>query len=126
MKMSKIFLLLFACVLLSCGNQKQEAIQIACNEINKNCPVFLDEITRMDNAVALTNTIQYNYTLMGIDYDDIDTEDWFSLKQHILQNIRLSDEMAALRDNDVTFIYNYKDDYGEVMKKFTIYPSDYK
>lgn len=46
----------------------------AASEINKTCPMFVDEITRLDNVQVLPNNIfQYNYTLVGVDVEQVDT-----------------------------------------------------
>ena len=39
----------------------------AASEINKTCPIMVDQYTQLDNALALPdNSFQYNYTLIDI------------------------------------------------------------
>ena len=39
----------------------------AASEINKTCPVMVDNVTRLDNSIALPNNVfQYNYTLVSV------------------------------------------------------------
>ncbi|MBF0647375.1 hypothetical protein IR083_00890 [Dysgonomonas sp. GY75] len=46
----------------------------AAGELNKSCPVMVDEETRFDNAIAMPNkTFQYNYTLLNFEKESTDT-----------------------------------------------------
>lgn len=47
----------------------------AASEINKTCPVMIDEQTRLDNTVALPdNSFQYNYTLVNLTKAEINLD----------------------------------------------------
>ena len=47
----------------------------AASELNKSCPMMVDQDTRLDNAIALPeNVFQYNYTLVNLTKDELDLE----------------------------------------------------
>jgi hypothetical protein len=98
------------------------------NELNKNCPFMVDQVTRLDNALVLPNkTFVYNYTLIGMDKSQVNID---TLKKYlepgILNNIRTNPDMAKQREYRVTLVYSYKDEKGEFIHKFTITPDMYK
>lgn len=44
-----------------------KAMMQAASELNKTCPIIVDQHTQFDNAIALPdNVFQYNYTLINI------------------------------------------------------------
>lgn len=105
-----------------------KALSVMADELNKNCPVMIDEFTRLDSVSALANKkFQYNYTVLGNDFSQIPTD---TLKKYINENvlytIKTSPEMKAMRDLKTTFIYSYKNDEGEDVYKFVITPEMYK
>lgn len=50
-----------------------KTLTVAASEINKNCPIMIDSLTRLDNTVIYSNTFQYNYTLVSMQQGDLDT-----------------------------------------------------
>ena len=54
-------------VLTSCQQAKQKVFEIASQEVNKQCPMTIDEMTRMDSTsyTGGDNTFTYYYTLTG-------------------------------------------------------------
>ena len=52
-------------VLTSCQQAKQKVFEIASQEVNKQCPMTIDEMTRMDSTsyTGGDNTFTYYYTL---------------------------------------------------------------
>ena len=96
-----------------------------CTEINRSCPTMIDQITRLDGALIIPpKTIRYSYTLMISE-----TMDTLSVKgdmqPNMLNLIKTSPEMKALRDNRVTFTYSYRDIKGRYLFAITIKPEDY-
>jgi len=99
----------------------------AVNEINKTCPIMVDQYTRFDSAEALPEkTIQYNYTLVDIDKSEVNLD---IIKKNvepgIINNVRTSPEMELYRKNNTTFIYYYKDKNGVFVYKFPVTPVMY-
>ena len=98
------------------------------SEMNKNCPIMIDSETRLDNAIAGDGkTIYYSYTLVNYDKNDIDVDRFESImKPQILNVIKTNPEMKSLRNNDVTFVYNYKDKSSIHITSIKYSPKDYK
>ncbi|MCL2803757.1 MAG: hypothetical protein FWD29_07390 [Micrococcales bacterium] len=101
------------------------------SNMNKNMPMNVDADTRLDNVSALPNkTLRYNFTLVNTARDDLDAEGQAQvedyLKGQILDGIKGSSDMQALKDAEVTFEYLYKSSDSIELFIFTFGPSDYK
>lgn len=100
----------------------------AASELNKACPVVVDQYTQLDNAVAMpNNTFQYNYTLIDLEESqvNIDTIEKY-LVPEIINNIKTSPDMKLFRDNKVTLAYYYKDKNGVFVWKLIVTPDMYR
>ena len=98
------------------------------SEINKTCPIMVDEYTRLDNALALpNNTFQYNYTLINISKTEVNID---TVKKYIepgiINGIRTSPDLKFFRDNKTTMVYNYRDKNGEFVHKLSVTPDMYR
>jgi len=104
-----------------------QLIQLA-SDINKNLPMIVDAETRWDNTVVLPGkTVLYNYTLINYSKVDIDTIVFRSNMEPQIKNmVKTNPQLKVFRDNDVTFMYNYKDKVGVHITQFIFYPKDYK
>ena len=98
------------------------------NEFNKNCPMTLDQFTRINNTVVLPKkTIQYNYTLLGINAADVDhsiVEE--TMFPRLLESVKTNPDLKLFRDNDVTLKYYYADEAGTFVTSYSITPAMYK
>ena len=100
----------------------------AASELNKTCPIMVDQYTRLDNALALPdNAFQYNYTLVNITKAEVNLD---TVKKYIepgiLSNVKTNPDMKVYRDNKTTMIYYYKDKNGEFVYKFSVTPDMYQ
>lgn len=105
----------------------KEMMQVA-SELNKTCPIMVDDQTRLDNAVALPgNSFQYNYTLINLTKSEvnIDTIKKY-LEPSIINNVRTNPGLKIYRDNKVTMIYYYKDKLGVFVHKLEVTPEMYQ
>lgn len=98
------------------------------NELNKTCPMNIDEYTILKNVVPLPNkTIQYNYTLIGITKAEVNLD---TVKKYVfpavLQNAKSNPDMKLFRDNKVTLDYYYADKNGEFVTEYIVKPDMYK
>lgn len=103
-------------------------IESTVKELNKTTPEMVNEITRFDNALAMPNkTLQYNYTLITINKDDLE-KDYFKnyMEPSIINGIRTSPDMKPLRDLGTTFVYHYRDKNGQFVHRFSITPEMYR
>ncbi len=104
-----------------------EAMMHAASEINKSCPIMVDQETRLDNAISLPDNIfQYNYTLINIVKDSIDLKTFEDYMQPmIINNVKTNPDLKICRENKVTMAYSYKDMKGEFITKISISPDKY-
>ena len=98
------------------------------SEINKTCPMNIDEYTTLKNVVALPNkTVQYNYILVGITKSEVKLD---TVKKYVfpavLQNAKTNPGMKLFRDNKVTLNYYYSDKNGEFVTQYSIDPEVYE
>jgi len=100
----------------------------AASEINKVCPIMVDQETRLDNSIALPdNVFQYNYTLVNMEKNSInifELEEY--LKPIILNTIRTNPDLKVFKDNETTMLYNYKDKNSEYLFKLSFTADQYK
>lgn len=108
----------------------KQLVEVA-NEVNKSCPITVDAETQLDNVIVLPNrTFQYNYTLVNLDKNSIDTEllEEFEeyLQSDILNTLKTNPDVEFFRENDVTISYNYKDRNNVHILKLVFTPEQYK
>ena len=97
------------------------------SEINKTCPVMVDQYTRLDNAIALPNsTFQYNYSIINNDKTEINLDTAKKYIEPVLLNrVKTDPGLKFFRDKDVILIYNYRDKNGVFVVKYSITPDMY-
>jgi len=105
-----------------------KAMMAAASEMNKSCPIMVDAETRLDNTIALPSKgFQYNYTLINVDKESIDTVEIKKyIEPNIINGVRTSPDMKFQRDNKVTMKYYYKDKKGNYLFLITVTPEQYK
>jgi len=97
-------------------------------ELNKNCPITVDQFTVLKNAAALPNkTIQYNYSLVGITKAEVNLD---TVKKYVfpgvLANVKSNPQLKLFRENKVTFNYYYSDKNGIFVTKYVVKPDMYE
>jgi hypothetical protein len=99
----------------------------AASELNKSCPMMVDEITRLDNAVALpTNEFQYNYSLVGLTIAEINVDTLVKyIEPGVINNVKNNPDLKFYRDNNTTLTYIYRDKNGELVHQFSVTPEEY-
>ena len=98
------------------------------DEMNKSCPMNVDQYTILRNVVALPDkTLQYNYTLVEMTKAEVklDTVKKYFFPQ-LLQNVKTDPTMKLLRDNEVTLNYSYYDKMGDFVTTYVIKPEMYE
>ncbi len=106
----------------------QEQLKNMANELNKTCPIMVDQYTRLDNALVLSkNVFQYNYTIVSNEKSEInlDTAKKY-IEPSIINNAKTNPEMKVFRDHKTTLIYSYKDKNGVFVWKLSITPDMYE
>ncbi len=96
--------------LASCQQVKQKMFKMASEQTNKQCPMAIDEWTRMDSTAYYDdkNTFAYFYSLINLDEDSTSIA---SLKTELTKNIpealKNTPEMKPYKDAGVTLQYTY-------------------
>jgi len=105
-----------------------KALMETASEINKSCPIMIDNATRLDNAIALPNDVfQYNYTLVSMIKDSINIDELKSYLEPTITNfVKTNPDMQTMRDNKVTVNYYYKDKAGVYLFTISVKPEQYE
>jgi hypothetical protein len=98
------------------------------SEINKHCPIMIDNVTRLENAIALPDNIfQYNYTIINSVKDSINVEGLKNyLEPSIVNFVKTNPDMKIVRDNKTTISYYYKDKNGVYLFTISVKPEQYE
>lgn len=98
------------------------------NEINKSCPIMIDQGTRLDNSITLPGKIfQYNYTLINFIKDSIDFNGLkANIEPRILNYVKTNPQMKFVRDNNFTINYYYSDKFGIHLFTISVKPEQYQ
>ena len=105
----------------------EELLKEAEIEINKKCPMMIDDETRLDSAFALPdNVFQYHYSLVNMekaatDIDDLET----NLRPSIIDFVKTNPDMKVNREHKTTFVYSYIDKNKEFLFKIVVTPDLY-
>lgn len=108
-------------------NSIDKEMQVVADELNKSCPMQIDEYTVLENTVALPGKIfQYNYKLINLDKTEVNLD---TVRKYvypgILENIKTNPSMEMQRKFEVTFKYYYKDKNGAFVDEYVVKPHDY-
>ncbi len=108
-------------------NDFEQYLSQAVSEVNRRCPMMVDQETRLDNAIALPgNEFQYNYTLINTSSNSIDVSTVESLMRPTLLNmIKTTPELKVFRDYRTTMSYSYKDRSGLFLFKLSFRAEEY-
>ncbi|HLA56811.1 MAG TPA: hypothetical protein VK623_11950 [Flavobacterium sp.] len=106
------------------GNAVDRQLKKTAIEMNKKCPVNVDNETRLDSVASHEGAqIQYNYTLLNHVKEDT-TIDYNAAKKYVLnnaqQNLDTNPQMEDFRKHDVAMKYRYNDKNGKFLFDFTI------
>jgi hypothetical protein len=105
-----------------------KVMETAVKKVNENCPMMVDQYTRLDSASVISqNAMQYNYTLINTALEEVNQD---TVKKYvfpeIIQNVKTSPDLKALRNLKTTLIYSYRDKNGLAILKFPITPEMYE
>jgi hypothetical protein len=98
------------------------------SELNKTCPVMVDNQTRLDNAITIPkNIFQYNYTLVNMEKSSVDTEVVKKSAEPLMINmVKTNPQMEFARAHKTTLNYLYRDKNGEYLFLISITPEMYE
>lgn len=109
--------------LMKSFNSSDKELMKISDDMNKKCPIMIDNETQLDNSKVFDNTLQYNYTLINVVKND-SSFDLVGAKKFIMKNAQDNldnrPEMKSYREKKVALKYNYKDKNGKKLFDFTI------
>ena len=121
---------LFFSRLLLANRPNKKFYELAAEQVNKQCPITVDEMTRMDSTTysGKDNTFTYFYTLSGQADDPTMSEQLKkSLEETLPETIKNTEEMKVYRESDVTIKYIYlSGKTKEELIQVTVTPDMYK
>ncbi len=105
-----------------------KAMMEIASEMNKSCPIMIDNATRLDNSIVLPdNVFQYNYTLVNMTKDSIMIDDLKNyLEPTIINFVKTNPDMKKMRDFKTTVNYYYKDKTGVYLFTISVKPEQYE
>lgn len=114
----------------ACHSSKEQKFEKIAQEITKKCPLVINEFTRLDSVVYLSqnNINRYYYTLLGAAADKQKLASQRSpMKSQLIKEINNSVEMKEYKDFNTTLEYiYYSDKTGDELLKLIITPQEYK
>ncbi len=113
---------------ITSGGLFDKGMEMIANEMNKSCPVMVDNETRLDNVEIIPgNIFQFNYTLVNIENASIDTTQVKTyLEPLIIQNIKSSPQMTLQKERKTTMKFVYKDKNGDYLFQISVAPEKYR
>ena len=109
--------------LMKSTNSSDKELMKISDDMNKKCPIMVDNETQLDNSKVFDNTLQYNYTLVNVVRND-SSFDLIGAKKFIMKNAQDNldnrPEMKSYREKKIALKYNYKDKNGKNLFDFTI------
>lgn len=126
-------IILGVCVVLlaltACQQAKQKVFKLASDQINKECPMIIDDMTTMDSTTYSdgSNTLTYFYTLSDVDDPEMVELIKKEMEEVLPKTIRETEDLKIFRDAKVTFKYIYlsKENKQELFQ-ITASPDMYK
>jgi uncharacterized protein YcfL len=102
------------------GSAVNDNLAAVAKEINKRCPIIVDESTRMDSASVYNEfMITYYYTVHTVANKEVDLQKFkTSMETAMLQKYKTDPQLAIYRDNKIAIAYDYKDKAGDFLCYF--------
>jgi hypothetical protein len=111
------------------NNQVYDKVMVEmASKISKQCPIMVDNVTRLDNVIAMPNNVfQYNYTIVATVKDSIKVDEAKSIMEpRIINNVKTEPSLKYMRDHKTTINYNYKDKVGVFLFTISVKPEQYQ
>ncbi len=93
------------------GNAVNDNLFAVAKEINKKCPMPIDENTRMDSVTVYNEfMITYHYTVHTVNSKNVDLKKFKSSMETAMNaKYKTDPQLAIYRDNKIAIAYDYKD-----------------
>ena len=109
------------------SNERDILFEFTANELNKLCPMVIDEYTRLTSSVYIDGEFIYNYVIdTGFFYEfDISKSDWERIQLQSMKNTFCTDpDFQTFRDYEMNMVWKYYDLTGKYFSKIEIHTSD--
>ena len=89
---------------------------------------MVDSETRIEKIeVTGENVLKYNYTLVNVLAQNVDTAQFrVAMWPGLLSMIKLDPDLKKLRESKTIMVYSYSDKNGKQISSFTITPAHYQ
>ena len=111
------------------GPTLDESLVKTSSEINKQCPIVVDSITRLDNTSVLAGKyLVYNYTLLqrGQEIRADTTYYKNNMRESLITMIKTNPRLKEGQKSQAGFIATWYDSVGAYICSLAIAPEDYK
>ena len=97
----------------------------ASEEFNRRLPIFIDNVTRLDETIATHGRFMYLFTVVGMDKSAFDRAA-AEMKGHLITAYKTSEQMKLLRESGVAITAMYRSEDGSVLGKIIITSKELK
>ncbi len=127
-RFSSFSALLFCLTVVGCqsttktdADSVSKLLRASVKEVNNAAPMMLNDVTRLNSANTVGNTITYLYTLTDAKVAEVDVANFVNVmtKQVNVETCR-NEGMKALVQNKVTVAYHYFDNEGKSIAKINV------
>lgn len=104
------------------GTVVNQKLFVIAKEINKKCPIAIDENTRMDSATVFNEyMITYHYSINTVSNKDVDLAKFKASMQLAMdEKYKTDPQLKIYRDNKIAIAYDYKDKTGDFLCYFIV------
>lgn len=122
-----ILLMALVGLVASCKPDFQEQLDQTIYNLNSECPQQVDSETKLTGITGgQPLTVNYHYSLVNLDRANVDTSLFKkAMWPGLLAYIKVSEGLKTMRENGVTFIYDYHDKANHPICTIQIGPVDY-
>ena len=101
------------------------AWRTAAEKANEKVPMMLDNDTRLDSVAAAGTKLIYNYTLVGYEAGEIDSEALIgNLRGRLISNACTGSLKASFLDRGASVVYSYRGKDEELIGEVNVDPAD--
>ncbi len=122
-----LILALVLAVVNACKPDFQEQLDQTIYNLNTECPQQVDSETKLTGITGgQPLTVVYHYALVNLDRANVDTTLFKkAMWPGLVAYIKVSEGLKTMRENGVTFVYDYNDKANHPICKILIGPVDY-
>lgn len=104
-----------------------QALVQAADELNRNLPMMVDDVTRLDSTIPLPGRkFVYKYTIIGVKPEELDKNAFIKQKRlELITHYKTSPDMKNFRQNQVELSYFYALENGTTFAEIAVSPEDF-